>query len=259
MADYRFAVLGDPIEHSRSPELHKAMLEITGLDGDYLRIRADGAVLETAVSDLHSGVWDGLNITMPLKGDAARLADSLSPRAAIAGSVNTLSRTGPGIAGDSTDITALQELDSSGRFDSKTSVLVLGAGGAAAATLVALDDRSHVYISSRRRTAAEEISTRLGGEVVSWEAAVVGALVINATPIGMAGEHLPDGVLEHASGLIDLAYGSETTPAVREAERLGIPYADGHEVLLRQAIASFTIWTGIAVDLNTLTETLRKD
>ena len=258
MPAYRFAVLGDPIDHSRSPELHRAMLDLAGLEGDYLKVEADDRVLEAEVERLRAGEWDGLNITMPLKASAARLADSVSPRAARAGSVNTLSRSNSEIHGESTDATTFHELIHSGRFEDRSSILVLGSGGSAAAALSAVDDDETVYLAARRSSPAETLTARLGGEVVSWGTAVAGALLINSTPIGMRGEELPPGLLDAASGLIDLPYGESVTPAIRLAREMNIDVADGHEFLLRQAIASFRLWTGVDIDHRKLATRLRK-
>lgn len=233
------------------------MLEISRLDGVYERVRADETILAAAVEGLRDGVWDGLNITMPLKGEAARLADSLSSTAARAGSVNTLMRAGGEISGDSTDSSAFSELLVSPRFAERTSVLVLGNGGSAAAALAALGDEPNIHVAARNERAAVALTSRMGGVLVRWGTAVAGALVVNATPLGMRGEDLPDEVLETASGLIDLPYGDQETPAVSKARRLGLPLADGHEFLLRQAMASFALWTGVTVSLETLSERLR--
>lgn len=254
---YRLAVLGDPVEHSRSPQLHETMLEIAGLAGEYHRIRADEEVLRTAVDELRQGRWDGLNVTMPLKEAAARMADSLSPSAGKSGSVNTLIRSDSLIEGDSTDSSAFQDLLRSGRFADSTSVLILGAGGSAAAALASMEDASNVYVAARRTPPAEELTTRLGGEVLPWGTGVAGALVINTTPVGMSGEGLPVGIVEAASGVIDLPYGSSATPAIRAAEGLSLPYCDGHEFLLRQAMASFRLWTGVETDYEAVVAALR--
>jgi shikimate dehydrogenase len=228
------------------------MLQLAGLAGEYQRIRADEDVLGAAVDELRRGRWDGLNVTMPLKAAAARMADSLSPTAEKSGSVNTLIRIDSGIEGDSTDSSAFRDLLRSGRFADSTSVLILGAGGSAAAALASMDNASNVYVAARTTPSAEELTDRLGGEVVSWGTGVAGALVINTTPVGMSGEELPVGIIEVASGVIDLPYGPSTTPAVHAAGRLSLPYCDGQEFLLRQAIASFRLWTGIDTDYETV-------
>jgi len=256
-AYYRLAVLGDPVKHSRSPQLHETMLEVAGLAGEYHRIRADEDVLSTTVDELRRGHWDGLNVTMPLKEAAARIADSLSPTAEKSGSVNTLIRNDSRIDGDSTDSSTFRELFRSGRFADSTSVLILGAGGSAAAALASMEDVSNLYVAARRTPAAEGLTTRLGGEVVSWGTGVAGALVINTTPLGMSGEELPIGIIEVASGVVDLPYGPSPTPAVEAARRLSLPYCDGHEFLLRQAMASFRLWTGVDTEYETVVAALR--
>lgn len=258
MPRYRLAVLGDPVEHSRSPELHAAMLALSGLEGTYERIRADAAVLASTVDELRRGEWHGLNVTMPLKGHAADLADRLSPPAATSRSVNTLQLSEGSVHGHSTDAAAITGLFENGRFGDVSTVLVIGAGGSSAAVLAALGDIYHVYVAARRPERAAQLTSVSCGEPISWGTAVAGALVINTTPLGMHGEALPENIVSASSGLVDLPYASERTPAVVEAATLGIPYVDGHEFLVRQAIASFRIWTGVAVEYEVLAQTLRK-
>ena len=255
---YRFAVLGDPIAHSRSPELHTAMLELAGLDGEYLRVRADEVVLAETVEAMRAGRWNGLNITMPLKGAAARLADSISPRAELAESVNTLVVDGATIHGESTDIVAFEEILRDQRFRDVDSILVLGAGGSAAAALAAIPPDRHAHVTARRMGQAETLTKRFSGEVVPWGTAVAGAMVVNTTPLGMRQEQLPEGILEVAAGLIDLPYGERVSPSVAAARERDLPVADGHEFLLRQAIASFRLWTGSRIEPDALRDALRK-
>lgn len=233
------------------------MLELAGLEGEYLTVRADEPILARAVHDLRDGSWDGLNVTMPLKAAAARLSDTLSTPASRSGSVNTLIRTPDGIAGESTDCLAMQEIAGSERFANRSSVLVLGTGGSASAVLAALGDEANLYVSGRSHDATGDLASRLDAQPVGWGTAVAGALVINATSLGMAGENLPDGILEASSGLTDLPYGTEPTPAVRRSKTLGIPVADGHEFLLRQARASFALWTGVSITVEALSDHLR--
>jgi shikimate dehydrogenase len=120
-----------------------------------------------------------------------------------------------------------------------------------------MEDASNLYVAARRTPAAEGLTTRLGGEVVSWGTGVAGALVINTTPLGMSGEELPIGIIEVASGVVDLPYGPSPTPAVEAARRLSLPYCDGHEFLLRQAMASFRLWTGVDTEYETVVAALR--
>ena len=125
-------------------------------------------------------------------------------------------------------------------------MLILGSGGAAAGAAVALAEHS-VMVSARRSDAATILlaRTRIDGTVVPWGAVVKGAVVVNATPLGMNGESLSDGILDEAEGFLDLTYGPEEAPSVSRARALGIPVADGRDMLLAQAAVSFEIWTGV--------------
>lgn len=256
MTAYRFAVLGNPVSHSRSPAIHTAMLRLAGLEGVYEAIEADTRVLADTVTGLRAGRWHGLNVTMPLKAAAAEIADSLSPAAEKSGSVNTLLLNRAGVYGDSTDSVAFRELIGHGGFAACSSFLVLGGGGSAAAVLASLESQ-RTYVATRRSGQSEELTSSLGGEPIAWGAAVAGALVVNTTPIGMKGETLPEGLLEVAGGLIDLPYGATPTPAIETARGLGIHVVDGHEFLLRQAMASFAMWTGVTLEFDDVAAELR--
>lgn len=251
----RLALLGDPVEHSLSPVMHSQALEDAGIDGEYLAIQADRGRLEEEVERLRSGRMDGANVTMPLKGAAAELCDRLTPEAARAGAVNSMRAEQGEVVGHSTDVVAFV-----GLLDQWEDVplLVLGAGGSARAALAAAGP-GPVYVSARRRDAASGLAgPHERSAVLAWDTAVAGALVVNATPLGMGGERLPEGVLAVASGLIDLPYGEMPTPAVTKTRDLGIPTVDGIEFLARQAAAAFTWWTGRPVDSEKLAEVARK-
>lgn len=194
---------------------------------------------------MREGEIDGLNVTMPHKAEAARLCDELSDDARRSSSVNTVVRLDDGrLIGHSTDVTALRRLWRRG-LPTDHPVLVLGAGGAASAACLAAQGRT-IYVSARRREAANELRKGLDRPIVSvpWGAAVAEAVVVNATPLGMHGEELPPTPLRLAVGLVDLAYGDEITRAVDQARSAGVPVVDGLEVLVAQAADSFRLWTG---------------
>ena len=258
MTHYRLALLGDPVDHSRSPEIQRVMLDIAGLAGEYTLIRADERVLEATIQGLRSGHWQGLNVTMPLKPAAARLADLLTPAASAGQSVNTLTLDSGSVLGHSTDADAFADLVASDRFPSDAPLLVLGGGGSATAALAALGQSREIHVATRRPESAAALVARFGGQAVAWGDLVAGAILVNCTPIGMHGENLPVGVLDAAAGLIDLPYGPEETPAVTQSRALGISVAEGHEFLVRQAIASFALWTGVDLPFALVTERLRK-
>lgn len=253
----RFAVLGDPVAHSRSPMIHTVLLELSGLDGLYTAIRADTTVLGTMIDELRAGEWSGLNVTMPLKGAAARAADTLSDDASRAGSVNTLGLRDGSVFGETTDCKTFRALAGGDRFEEEAPVLILGAGGSAAAALVAMHTSRTCYVMARRHEQARRLSERIGGDAADWGTPVPGALVVNTTPLGMRGESLPSGLVDESVGLIDLPYGSEETPAVSDARRLGLPTVGGHEFLVRQAMSSFELWTGVDLAYEAVETSLR--
>jgi len=258
--EFRLALLGDPVEHSRSPAIHNAALRSLGLSGSYTARRTGHAGLLQAIEELRAGVLDGINVTMPLKAMAAAAADRLTDLAARSVSVNTMRFREGQVEGHSTDAAAMRSLLDGGRFDTTAPILVLGAGGAAAAVLTASEGRS-VYLAARRAEAALEIAERAGYEVavVPFGTPVPDAVVVNATPIGMKGEHLASELLELASGLVDLAYGRFDPPATARGRELGIPVVGGIEFLALQAAESFTWWTGLEAPLDVMLEAAKND
>ncbi|MDH3539909.1 MAG: shikimate dehydrogenase [Acidimicrobiia bacterium] len=238
------ALLGDPVAHSFSPRLHAAALAAAGIRGSYEARRVDVAGMESAVEEIRTGHLHGANVTMPHKRVAARLADSLEADAARAGSVNTLLIRAGVVAGASTDVEGIRR--AWGRLP-EGPVLILGAGGAAAAALLALEGRP-LSVSARRPDAARALVARSGVEatVSEWGKPVDGAVVVNATALGMQGERLPESLLASAAGLFDMPYGKGQTPAVVTAVAHGLPVVDGVEMLISQAALSFELWTGVS-------------
>jgi shikimate 5-dehydrogenase len=153
------------------------------------------------------------------------------------------------LEGHSTDVVAFRQVF--GRAPEGAPLLVLGAGGSARAAVAAWS-RDGVHVSARAPGRATVV-----GAAVPWGEGLPGAVVVNATPLGMAGEELPESVLAEASFLVDLPYGSAPTPAVVAARAAGLGHVDGIEFLAIQGAASFRWWTGVAVDLDRLIEVAR--
>ncbi len=254
----RLVLLGDPVAHSRSPAIHQAALDHLGIPGRYEARRVDGAGLAGAVAELRAGTLDGANVTMPHKAAAAALADRSTGDARRAGAVNTLSVAAGEVRGALTDVGGVRRAWQWAGLPDDVPVLVLGAGGAAGAALLALEGRAPA-VSARRPDAAAALAARIGvaAEVVGWGEARPGRVVVNATPLGMGGEPLPAGVLDGALGLFDMAYGAEPTPAVAAFRAAGRPAADGLDMLVAQAAESFTIWTGEPAPVEVMRAALR--
>jgi shikimate dehydrogenase len=253
-------VVGDPISHSRSPVIQEAALVAAGVPGTYEAIRADEAGFAEVIGRIRRGDLDGCNVTMPHKALAAASVDRLTPAAARSGSVNTIVREGSALVGHTTDVSGLARLWTERRIPSDGPVLVLGTGGAAAAACLAVEGTT-VYLAGRRPEAVGALATRLGGDLVPlpWGTAVAQAVVVNATPLGMAGEELPERIVSLSSAVCDLAYGEAVTPAVAHATASGKPVIDGLDLLVAQAADSFRLWTGRAASVEAMKRALEKD
>ncbi|NNC91814.1 MAG: hypothetical protein HKN80_04920 [Acidimicrobiia bacterium] len=253
----RLALLGDPVEHSLSPRLHAAALDGAGIEGTYEARRVDVGGMESAVEEIRRGRLHGANVTMPYKGVAARLADVLEPDAARAGSVNTLLLRAGLVTGASTDVEGIRR--AWGQLPHGP-VLILGAGGAAAAALLALEGRT-LSVAARRRAAAESLVSQTGvdASVAEWGEPMDGAVIVNATALGMQGENLPEGVLDSAAGLFEMPYGTARTPAVIAATAHGLPVVEGVEMLVSQAALSFELWTGVYPSLRAMRAAIGDD
>jgi shikimate dehydrogenase len=243
----RYVVIGDPIDHSLSPVIHQAALDWNGISGTYGRRRVGPGEIGPVMAGLRSGELNGVNVTMPMKLEAAEAADSLTAAAQRIRAVNTLIPTGRDVQGHSTDIEGIAWAWSEMGWGSAEPALVLGSGGAAGAALVALEGRE-LYISARRPAKAQALLEQTGVDatVIDW-ATPVEAVVVNATPIGMVGnaDRQAPHVIGAAIGWFDMVYGRETE-ALAAATARGVPACDGARMLVGQAAASFSAWTGVA-------------
>ena len=248
----KLVLLGDPVGHSRSPAIHTAALAQLDITGEYLARAVDRAGLHAAAEELRAGVLDGANVTMPHKRSAATLCDRLDRDAAASRAANTLAMRDGTLVGWNTDVAALRV--AGGRAEPERPILILGAGGAAAAALAAFHDAPMVLISARRPGAADHLIRELESSAipVPWGTVEPDAVVVNATSLGMNDDALPQGVVEEASMLIDLPYGPVPTPASRAALAAGIPCVDGVDLLVAQAAESFRIWTGAEPPLDVM-------
>jgi len=254
----RLVLLGDPVGHSRSPAIHNAALAAVGIEGRYTARRVDEQGVYLACSEIRAGNLHGANVTMPHKLVAAAAADRLFPAAERSRAVNTFLLEDGEVVGENTDVGGLLRAWDRADLPHHVPVLVLGGGGAAAAAFVALEGAA-LNVATLPAGDGTKLAESLGVEAreVPWGQVIDGAVVVNATPLGMAGESLPPGIVEAAAGLFDLPYGPETTRAVETARNSGIPVADGIDLLVAQASLSFTLWTGLEAPLATMESVAR--
>jgi shikimate dehydrogenase len=252
-------VVGRPVRHSLSPILHNAWLAGSGVDGVYVPLTASAETFPILVAGLRGGAVRGLNVTLPFKEAALAAADEASPRARRAGAANVLVFGGDGaVRADNTDgegLTGALAAQAPGLRLTAAPAVVLGAGGAAAGAVAALLDAGapQVRIVNRTRAKAEAIAARLGGPitVLGWEeigTANAGAgLLVNATSLGLEGHDPPlAGLAGLPAGAVvmDMVYRPLETGLLAAARAAGHPVVDGLEMLIRQAIPSFTAFFG---------------
>jgi shikimate dehydrogenase len=216
----KYGVVGNPIAHSRSPEIHERFARQTHQRISYERIEAPLDGFEERALALRDAGFRGLNVTVPFKIDAAKLADDLLPRARLAGAVNTLVFDGDTIVGDNTDgIGFVRDVHERLKFDfGECSVLVLGAGGAVRGVIGALLDASPRWIAVANRThqRAGELAEEFGVEAIHLDEipAEHFDLIINGTTTGLKHEAPPidPETFNDCTLAYDLVYAAEATP-----------------------------------------------
>jgi shikimate dehydrogenase len=254
-----FGVLGDPVDHSLSPAMHNAGFAACGLPHLYLRWRVSPGELRQALREARRLDVGGLNLTVPLKEAALPLLDGLTAEAKRIAAVNTIVLRRGRLIGDNTDARGFaRSLRGRVRLRGARAVLI-GAGGSAravAASLVAAGCRE-IVVANRTRTRAEALVAWLhhvgapSSSVVPLEALRRGAalegaaLVVNTTPVGLAGRSVPAniGATPRRCLIVDLVYGPKPSPFLREAARAGRPVLDGAPMLLHQGALAFEAWS----------------
>jgi len=268
----RYAVIGNPVAHSRSPDIHAAFARATAQDIEYLRLLAPLQGFAAAVESFRGADGRGASITVPFKEEAFRLSDALSDRARTAGAVNTL-RFDPGrIYGDNTDgIGLVRDLTQNlGIAVAGRRVLLVGAGGAARGALGPLLDQNpaSLVIANRTEMRAAELAVHFASAAAGALAALSFAalsgrqfdIVINATAASLAGEAppLPGGLYAAAALAYDMMYAKHDTPFMALARAQGAQVADGLGMLVEQAAESFFVWRGVRPATGTVLEALRR-
>lgn len=255
----RYAVFGNPIAHSKSPQIHTEFAQQTEQDLSYKALLAPVDAFAESFNEFLQQQGKGANITVPFKQDAYERAESLTPRAQRAGAVNTLWQDEQGVVhGDTTDgvglvrdLTQNQQLDLKGKH-----ILILGAGGAVRGVIepILAEQPAQLVIANRTVSKAEQLA-----ELFADFGAIVGCgfadlsgqqfdVVVNGTAASLAGDlpPLPDDLLAEGAACYDMMYSKETTVFNLWALDHGAAKAiDGLGMLVEQAAESFKIWRGV--------------
>src|SRR5688572_13011349 len=247
----RYAVIGNPVAHSKSPAIHAEFARATGQDIDYARIEAPLDGFADAIARFRAAGGKGCNVTLPFKQEAVRIAGRLSERARLAQAVNTLRFEDS--FGDNTDgIGLVRDLtENMGVSLHGRALLVLGAGGAAQGVAGALLGAGlrRLVIANRTLSRAQALAQRFPGVIAKGYDALAGEhfdVVVNATSAGLAGASppLPEGLLNENTLAYDMVYGRDTA-FLAQAHAAGARAVDGLGMLVEQAAESFFIWRGV--------------
>src|SRR6266508_232716 len=263
LSTFKLGLMGYPLSHSLSPQIHTAALQSCQLDGEYSLFPIhpdDKQGLKDLLSRIRSGEIHGLNVTIPHKQNVIPFLDELTPTAKSIGAVNTIYLRNDKLIGDNTYapgfLADLEKfLNTEARRHGDLNALVLGAGGSARAVVYALvTDGWDVTIAARRMEQSQELVLKFGkAKAIEFNPQTFQRsdlqLIVNTTPVGMTPnidrspwpENLP---FPTNTSIYDLVYNPRETILVRDARCQGLNATTGLGMLIEQAVLSFEIWTG---------------
>ncbi len=253
-----YCIIGQPLAHSLSPSFHKEAFSRLHFAADFTSRPLDAEKIPEFIQEVRNGTFKGSCVTIPHKELVLSLVDEITPRAKSVGAVNTLYMHGSTLWGDNTDV--LGFLHPLRARKVPTRALILGAGGAARAVIVALKQlrsagMQKIFISTRDLAKAEALSAEFNLTPVIWEkrTSIKSPWVINTTPLGMHGDLEGESPYpakafelnkERDSLAYDIVYNPLETRFLREAKAAGWQVQDGLDMFVGQALEQENIWLG---------------
>lgn len=251
-----FAVIGNPVAHSLSPEMHRGGYRELGIEGDYLRFQVEPRELGQAVQGLKALGFTGWNVTVPFKEQIIPLLDALTSEALEAGAVNTVKVQDGRLIGHNTDGQGfIRSIQSQLKLEKGMQVVILGAGGAAKGIARALlPYEVKITILNRTQERAQhlvELINTDGGDAVAqpWEAGdwlKSAQLLVQTTSLGLKLEQYPFSLkgISRETLVVDIIFNPWETPFLREARELGCRTLNGVGMLLYQGALAWEFWFG---------------
>jgi shikimate dehydrogenase len=252
----RLVLLGHPVSQSLSPRFQNAALESAGIPLRYQALDVEPMALPSTLMELRSVRAAG-NVTIPHKYDVARACAALTPLAERVGAVNTFWTTDGGLVGDNTDVGGFSAavVGLLGAPPNGITIGIIGAGGAAAAVLAAVEQWRNCRAIVHNRTAdrAERLCARfpsVAQQIDDVRLLAKAQLVVNATSVGLRDDAFPvdPSLLDPSAAVVDLVYRAGETAWVRAARAGGHPAIDGLPMLIEQGALSFERWFGSTAD-----------
>jgi shikimate dehydrogenase len=265
-----FAVIGDPIDHSLSPNIHSAAFRELNLDCSYIAYRIPKEELEEGIESLKKIKIDGFNVTIPHKVEMMKYLDKLDESCSVIGAVNTVTNNDGILKGYNTDMDGFLEPFKKRNISLKDlKILLLGAGGAARAIVAgfAKEHAQSITIANRTLTNAKnivEFSNKIGLKANAIKLDEVGNtakdydVIVNATSIGLKNESSPISLegINSKTIVYDIVYMPINTDFLKKAKEKGAIIIYGYEMLLGQATRAFEIWHGMEAPYNAMKKAL---
>ncbi len=253
----KYLVIGNPIEHSQSPQLHNYWIKKNNINGIYEKQLFHKHELKDLIFKVKEKKINGINITVPFKKEIIPYLDELSPEAKLTESVNTINLVKEKVVGYNTDITGFEFAIKDISFDlNKKKVLILGAGGVVSSIIFALNKMriSEVTITNRTREKAENLKDIFRNlKIVDWGVIPYFDVIINATSLGLNDSENIDLDFSKVGKnklFYDVIYNPKETNFLKKAKKMGNKTENGKKMFIYQAAAAFKIWHNIQPEIN---------
>ncbi len=245
----KYFVIGNPINHSLSPELHNFWLKKNNINATYEKIKLEEDELENFIKKLRNDEIHGINVTVPFKNKVIKYLDKLSLEVETTGSVNTIYKNGNDIIGHNTDVAGFEL----GLRHSKInvlhkSILILGAGGVVPSIIYSLLSMGckKIFLSNRTVEKAEDIKKKFDDiDILKWGEIPDFDIIINATSVGLKSDSLDLDLNVKDKIFYDVIYNPKETQFLKKAKETGNKTENGKLMFIYQANQSFSIWNNV--------------
>ena len=253
----KYLVIGNPIEHSLSPKLHNYWFEKNNIDANYDRRKIDKSEIQEVINEIKDNKLNGINVTVPFKGDVIPFLDALSEESKITQSVNTIYIHDKKLIGHNTDIKGFELSLKETQFNLKNkTIFILGAGGVVPSIIYALEKLgvSKIIVSNRTKQKTENLKENFPNiGLVDWGDQPEFDMIINATSLGLNKEDkigLNFKNINREKLFYDVIYNPKETNFLKTGKNLGCKVSNGKMMFIYQAFEAFKLWHGVEPKIN---------
>ena len=253
----KYLVIGNPVEHSLSPELHNYWIKENNIDAIYEKKQIQENDIQGIIKEVKNEKIHGINVTVPFKKSVLTFLDQLTPKAIMTQSVNTIFKEGDVVVGDNTDIDGFELSLKHINYNPKNKkVFILGAGGVVPSIILALKSSgvSKIFLSNRTKKRAEELKKIYSDlKIVDWGESIEFDMIINATSLGLKKEDkikLDYSKIGSGKLFYDVIYNPAKTNFLLKGQELGNKIQNGKMMFIYQAQLAFKIWHNILPEVH---------